>query len=246
MDNKASFILHTEYAEILKDLSFEQYGKLMWAIFEHEKSENIDVELDLACRIAFNFIVRDLDRAREKYNKTVESGKKGGAPVGNSNAKKQPKTTENNLKVDLKQPKTTLYDSDSVYDNDSDNDSDNDNDILLTPAVAVVSNICADDNDKTQEIKFSEEKYKEHQKKVEEQMHRQMLYHAHEDVVKLTKEQCDDLIATLGEDTFCYYRDKLAEFIRKKSASVKNHYKTILKWSKEDAELENSQPTNST
>ena len=97
MDNKKSFILFTEYAEDLKDLSDEQFGQLMRAIFEYENSGSVSVELDAECAIAFKFIARDLDRAREKYTQAAKNGQQGGAPVGNQNARKQPKTTENNL-----------------------------------------------------------------------------------------------------------------------------------------------------
>ena len=104
MDNKKSFILFTEYAEDLKDLSDEQFGQLMRAIFKYENSGSVSVELDAECAIAFKFIARDLDRAREKYTQAAKNGQQGGAPVGNQNARKQPKTTQNNPK----QPKTTL------------------------------------------------------------------------------------------------------------------------------------------
>ena len=53
-----------------------------------------------------------IDKAQNRYDAACENGKKGGAPKGNSNAKKQPennqKTTRKNNWVVLKQPKTTL------------------------------------------------------------------------------------------------------------------------------------------
>lgn len=56
-------------------------------------------------------------------------------------------------------------------------------------------------------------------------------------VVILTQEQSDALLEKLGIDAYDFYIDKLAKFILEKNATVGNHYKTILKWASEDAEV---------
>lgn len=56
-------------------------------------------------------------------------------------------------------------------------------------------------------------------------------------VVFLTDEQTDDLLEKLGLDVFDHYVKKLATFIIKNDASVKNHYETILKWWRQDCGL---------
>lgn len=53
--------------------------------------------------------------------------------------------------------------------------------------------------------------------------------------VFLSDNQIEDLLNRMGLETFDYYVDKLADFIEKKGAFVKNHYETILKWYKEDS-----------
>lgn len=53
-------------------------------------------------------------------------------------------------------------------------------------------------------------------------------------VVFLSTVQQDFLIEKLGVDTTQYYVKKLADFIVSKNANVKNHFATILKWSRED------------
>ena len=62
-------------------------------------------------------------------NKNYVNGCKGGAPIGNSNAKKQPKTTQkqprNNRKTTQKQGNDNV--NDNVNDNDTDNAHVNDN-----------------------------------------------------------------------------------------------------------------------
>lgn len=57
-------------------------------------------------------------------------------------------------------------------------------------------------------------------------------------VIYLTQDQMDDLIEKLGVEAFDRYMEKLADFIIDKGAKVKNHYATILKWWREDAQME--------
>ena len=56
-------------------------------------------------------------------------------------------------------------------------------------------------------------------------------------VVYLTDAQVDSLLDKLGLDGFDRYVEKLADFIIEKDAKVANHYATILKWAKEDAQV---------
>ena len=57
-------------------------------------------------------------------------------------------------------------------------------------------------------------------------------------VVFLSGDQIADLLDKLDIDTFDYYVEKLAKFILKNDANVKNHYETILKWWRQDSGLE--------
>ena len=57
-------------------------------------------------------------------------------------------------------------------------------------------------------------------------------------VVMLTDEQVEDLLQKLDLDGFDYYVDKLASFIIKNGAKVKNHYETILRWWRQDSDVQ--------
>ena len=57
-------------------------------------------------------------------------------------------------------------------------------------------------------------------------------------VVFLSEDQIGDLLDRMGLDTFDYYVDKLSSFIVKNDAKVKNHHETILKWWREDSNME--------
>ncbi len=119
---KNSFLIYHEYRDILEDLTNEELGKLFRAIFDYEIDNKIPHFVGLM-KMAFMVIKGNLDRDRNKYDKRCESssenGKKGGAPKGNQNAKKQPK---NNLKQP-NQPKQA--DNDNETDTENGNDNDN-------------------------------------------------------------------------------------------------------------------------
>ena len=56
-------------------------------------------------------------------------------------------------------------------------------------------------------------------------------------VLLLTDEQHEALLEKLGFDAYNHYLDKLSTFIIEKNAKVANHYATILKWAKADAQI---------
>ena len=56
-------------------------------------------------------------------------------------------------------------------------------------------------------------------------------------VVYLTDAQVESLLDKLGLEGFDRYVEKLADFIIDKNATVANHYATILKWAKQDAQV---------
>ena len=115
--NKDSIIFYiSQYEAIKDDLSDEQLGRLFRALFEKELGNKVVLGNDI--KIAFNFLnnqmVVDKKKYEEKCARLRENGKKGGAPKGNANARKEEKQP--------KQPnakKTTL--------NDNENDNENDN-----------------------------------------------------------------------------------------------------------------------
>lgn len=51
----------------------------------------------------------------------------------------------------------------------------------------------------------------------------------------LSETQIDSLLEQLDIDAFDYYVEKLADFIIRNDAKVKNHYETILRWWREDS-----------
>lgn len=115
---KNSFILFQEFEEVFNLLTDEDSAALIKAIFAYNAGK--EIKLNYHLNVIFALIKKRLDDNQKNYDevcrKNQENGKKGGAPRGNANAKKQPKTTENNRN----NPKQ--------HDNDNDNDNDNEYD----------------------------------------------------------------------------------------------------------------------
>lgn len=57
-------------------------------------------------------------------------------------------------------------------------------------------------------------------------------------VVFLTESQISDLLEKMSLDEYEEYVERLANWIIKKDAKIGNHYKTILKWWREDKQIE--------
>lgn len=116
---KDSFVFHLENREDLEDLSTEQIGEIFLAMIQYAEDGQEPAFDDPLLRTAWKPIRRrlrfDLDSYERQSKANKENGLKGGAPKGNKNAVKQPKTTENNRK----QAKTTLSDTDTDSDTDT-------------------------------------------------------------------------------------------------------------------------------
>lgn len=96
---KDSFVFYLSQYEAIRDLADEQIGRLMRAIFEKQLGNEVVLENDI--KIAFNFIYNQMLVDQKKYQETCEkrsvSGKQGGAPKGNQNARKTTKNKQNKL-----------------------------------------------------------------------------------------------------------------------------------------------------
>lgn len=100
MSNKKSFLLYVSSRVLFEMLSPEDCKKLILAIFDYNiDGKLLESESDVV-KIAFEVMRQYMDENNERYEARCkankENGKKGGAPRGNSNArkKKSPKTPQ--------------------------------------------------------------------------------------------------------------------------------------------------------
>ena len=84
--------MYFSYLEPLADLTDEEVGRVVRAILKYGADKTIP-DLSPSERMAFAFMKTNFDREAAAYDAKVEkkreNGKKGGAPVGNQNARKQ-------------------------------------------------------------------------------------------------------------------------------------------------------------
>lgn len=115
-----SFIMYASQYDAIEFLTDAEVGQVFRKIFLYcTRDEEYTCESKLADGIAKSFLPA-IDAATNRHNSYVERGKKGGAPKGNQNAKKQPKTTCTCFE---KQP--MLDYKNNHNDNDNVNDDDN-------------------------------------------------------------------------------------------------------------------------
>lgn len=91
-NDKKSVLLYTEWAEPLKSLPLEEKGRIFDAILSYTESGHVPKFENPATDMAFRWIQQKLDENIQKWEETrakrAAAGKSGGAPKGNSNAKK--------------------------------------------------------------------------------------------------------------------------------------------------------------
>jgi len=114
-ENKNSFILYSNYYEILKDLSDEDAGILFKAILQYQATKE-EIKLPANIAIAFKFIKNQFDIDDKKYKEYSEKQKANGLKGGRPKTQKNPKN-----------PPVFLETQKSLNDNVNDNDNDNDN-----------------------------------------------------------------------------------------------------------------------
>ncbi len=97
-NDKKSVLLYTEWAEPLRSLPLEEKGRIFDAILSYTENGRMPKFENPATDMAFRWIQQKLDENIQKWEETrakrAAAGKSGGAPKGNSNAKKQEQSDE--------------------------------------------------------------------------------------------------------------------------------------------------------
>lgn len=79
--DKNSFVLYTDYYEHIENLTNEEAGQLIKAIFQYEMGKDPEFE-NRVVGMAFSFIKSQLKRDSDKYADTIEKRKKAGSLGG--------------------------------------------------------------------------------------------------------------------------------------------------------------------
>lgn len=90
MENVQSIVMYSAYSTYFGLLSMEERGRLISAIFDYAFNDRESEGLSPAAYMAYSFIRDQLDRDREKYEKTCEQRRRYGSMGGRpSKAKAQ-------------------------------------------------------------------------------------------------------------------------------------------------------------
>lgn len=124
--------MYFSYLEPLADLTDEEVGRVFRAILKYGVDKTIP-DLSPSEKMAFSFMKTNFDRDAAAYDAKVEkkreNGKKGGAPIGNQNARKQPKQP--------KQPKEEEKE-DEEEDEEEESSSSKEEGVVLTTMTTIL------------------------------------------------------------------------------------------------------------
>jgi hypothetical protein len=129
---KETFIIRTEWWDSIELLSDQGKLEIFNALFLHHLGKDNEIKITLnESKLCWNFILPALKYNANKYQQSVENGKKGGRPKKpKENLKVNLEETQNNLKVNLEKPDNNLIVFDNVIDNVIDNVFENVSDIV--------------------------------------------------------------------------------------------------------------------
>ena len=117
-----SFILYSSYEDILKELSKEEIGEVLMAIFAYQRTGE-KPELSKGANIAFLFIKNQLDIDAEKWAKEVENRSKAGKKGMEKRWGKKSVTEDNSVISDI--TKITEYDNENEIVNEYEKENEN-------------------------------------------------------------------------------------------------------------------------
>lgn len=130
---RESMIFYASWWESIKELPVVVRNEVLNAIVEYGIEGVMTSEQGQMTKAIMALIKPQIDANNVRW----ENGCRGGAPVGNQNARKNnQETTEKQPKTTEKQPKTTYNDNVNVNDNVNDNDKESERDApprTLTP-----------------------------------------------------------------------------------------------------------------
>ena len=110
---RKSFILHKDSLSIIEEMTDEQCGKFLKALYNYQ-IKGVKTNVDFALKMALTPFYNQFERDDENYEKTCEARKMAGSKGG-----KQKVANASNCKQNI----ANLADSDSKSDSKSDNDS---------------------------------------------------------------------------------------------------------------------------
>ena len=114
-----SFVFYRSFFDATEDMTDAEFRQAMTALMTYAL-DGEEPDVSGLIKTFFRMAKPQVDANQDKKNK-------GGAPVGNQNAKKQPKQPQNNLETTKQQKQPNVNVNVNVNDNVNANDNVNDN-----------------------------------------------------------------------------------------------------------------------
>ena len=131
---KESFVLHISQYEAIKDLQDKDAGRLVKAIYQYAIDQTVKEDLSPVAKVVFTFIKTRMDEDRAHYEAVCEvrrnSGRKGGAPAGNQNARKQDQANQPNGCINKQNNQMVIKTTKNKQNKHTDTDTDTDTESL--------------------------------------------------------------------------------------------------------------------
>lgn len=213
---RPGIMLYFDILEPIRALPDSDKGRLLVAMLEYGQSGIVpDFHGELGLTLAWGFVKPKIDKDSEEYNKTVL--KRQFATFCRDRKKKG-------------EPDITFEEWMMIADNNSNHMIPHDNTwhptTTTTPSTNTSTSTTTAAAASTTEIADGGDG--------EDNKVTVLGGELGKNVVFLSDAQMSDLLEKMDLETFNYYVEKLANFIIKNNAHVKNHYETLLKWWQED------------
>jgi hypothetical protein len=132
MQKMTSFCIYMDWEEQLTDLTNEERGIILSAMFEYKRT-GVVPELPRLLSLVFSFIRQQFDRDADKYEQKIEkrreAGKKGGRPAKETSEKNEQTKAKKAKKANgFSEKQTKAKKADTVTDTDTDTDTVTDTD----------------------------------------------------------------------------------------------------------------------
>ena len=147
-NEKNSFVLYLSQRNIIDELSDEEAGILIKAIYEYEETKNVP-KLSKMLKLVFLSFKKELDNNEKKYEERCQKNKENIKKYWEKR-KKNASSKKNTNVYDRIQSNTNVYLYDNDNDNDNENEDDNDNDIQsFNISKAISKDMCMCNNNNT-------------------------------------------------------------------------------------------------
>lgn len=223
---RPGIMIYFDILEPVRILTDSERGKLLTAILEYGK-EGKEPSFTGKLALAWSFVRPKIDLDGDRYNSVVEKRKYAGFCSSLSRKNLEMVSFEDWQEMDEAQMKRMLTGNRQQKPTHADIREPTANTATTTKTNTDTYTTATADAEQDASLEAAAAAEKKKLRKITGPLG--------QGVVNLSEEQIEMLLDKMDLDMFDYYVSKLADFILRSGATVKNHYATILKWWTQDS-----------